>query len=270
MEALLVCFIFLLISDSARSASALRQKRSDPAAAFLKDEGGTEPGKEEIGSSPAPTYDISLLLPPNDLVDTALSIVRIVFEQVDNLAPAKSIEVPLVEKSISIPLIGFHLPLGTKVKLKDGTIYGLQSVVRNGEATLRKEGRVFIIAGPVLVKFVQINYTMEFQVLFLSFRERVVIDANDISINAEVRAIIELPNTGNLNITRFEVTDVGDMRLRLESSRKAAFNGFLNKMLRKARVSFRDVIFNLLADLGKDALEKAADKGIREINELTR
>ncbi|CAG0882228.1 unnamed protein product [Darwinula stevensoni] len=232
------------------------------------DGNATRPERKKENGEPA--FDLSGMLPPNEVVDTALGLAFVAFDRVGNLAPLRPVEWAIEGRRVVIPYTGLEIPLGVTVRLTEGIATGLQTAIRHGEATLRKEGRTFIVTAPVLLKLAQFNYTLEFQALFLNFRGKVRADVDDILVDMEARMSIELPHARSVEISKFEILNVEGMKVRLEGSEASGVNRFLDIVVRQARRLFPEVVHDFLEPIGKYALEKSCEMGFQMLNKLDR
>ncbi|CAG0882229.1 unnamed protein product [Darwinula stevensoni] len=232
----------------------------------------TRPGrkKEKDEDSKSSVFDFSQVLEPNQLVDTMLNLTLIIFDQIENHTPLKSFELPIVERYVTIPYMGLNLPLGTAIRMTEGSVYGLQTVARRGEAKLKKDGKTLIFAAPLVLKFTQYNYTLDLQTLFLNFREKVTANVYDVLVDVEARITFEPPDSRKVTVTKFKIVDIGNVKLRLQGNDRSSVNRILDTAVRYARVLFSRIIYETLEPLGKEAIERGAAKGFRILNELTR
>ncbi|CAG0882227.1 unnamed protein product [Darwinula stevensoni] len=223
---------------------------------------------EKEDRSKEPESDLPRELEPNLIVESAINLTFVIFDQIDNLAPLMTIEWPIVETTMSIPYT--DLPLRTGIRLTEGTVHGLNNVIRRGEATIRREGRTFVVNSRLLLKSAQFKYTLEMQTLFLNFREKLLTNLFDVLVELEVRANIDFPYAASLAISKLEILNIGDMNFHLGVDGAGIFSRFLETVMTYARALFPGSVHEFLEQIGQDALERGTAKGVQILNESSR
>ncbi|CAG0898110.1 unnamed protein product [Darwinula stevensoni] len=98
-------------------------------------------GKDDGIKFPASNFPEEIR--PNELVDVIVDLSRTIYEQIDNIAPVRTIEWPIVEANMSVPSMGLHFSLGITVRLTQCTLFGLHTGTRHGRWNGKDDGIKF-------------------------------------------------------------------------------------------------------------------------------
>ncbi|CAG0899726.1 unnamed protein product [Darwinula stevensoni] len=182
---------------------------------------------------------------PNRLIDSTWNLTKLALKEIGDVVPLRTYEVPLLKHDLEIPPIGFALPLGKTFFLDDGTLEGLETARRTGNAILRRDGDDYVVEASMEADRLLLNYTAALRFLLFSIERKFSAEFEGIQMDLEIRGN---PTSKSFSIGQFDIKNIRDVKMRLGENRKS--NSLLTTVVRGMNLflgwSFYDYLEPLL------------------------